>query len=84
MDYIDQTSEKRSEWTNKTGRLNSNSVNSWPLLNRRYRVGKCLAEGTFSQLFCAQDSVTNEIVAIKFMNIKYAFVGIQVKILFIL
>ena len=49
-----------------------------PLLNNRYRVVSGVGEGTFSQLLLAEDTFTHhKRVALKVMNSKYSFIGLQ-------
>ena len=49
-----------------------------PLLNNRYRVCTAVGEGTFSQLLLAEDTFTqHKRVALKVMNSKYSFIGLQ-------
>ena len=49
-----------------------------PLLNNRYRVVSGVGEGTFSQLLLAEDTFTlGKRVALKVMNSKYSFIGLQ-------
>ena len=51
---------------------------SLPLLNNRYRVVSGVGEGTFSQLLLAEDTFTqHKRVALKVMNSKYSFIGLQ-------
>lgn len=51
-----------------------------PLFDGRYKVLAMLGQGTFSQLFLAEDSFSaaRRRVALKVMNTRYTYVGTQV------
>jgi serine/threonine protein kinase len=53
-----------------------------PLFDGRYKVLSMIGQGTFSQLFLAEDrfSAIRRRVALKVMNTKYTYVGLQVRV----